>query len=74
MTLELARKRRNQGDLIHELVEALERAVPPRAPEDSGYCQFCNVPANTAKHYPNCLYIEARAVLEKAKQLDGVPR
>ncbi len=28
MTLELARKRHEQGDLIDELVEALERCVP----------------------------------------------
>ena len=62
MTLELARKRRNQSDLIHELVEALERSA-----DELHRRALCDWP------FEECQKVrceESRAVLEKAKLLD----
>jgi hypothetical protein len=61
MTLELARKRRSQGDLIHELVEALEELREATILIWGGERNYKTwQPTQTA-----------RAVIEKAKQLEA---
>jgi len=68
MTLELARKRRGQSDLIHELVEVLEKFIAEAEAVNScaenGYITAVE----------NICIADARAVLEKAKQLDEAQR
>ncbi len=63
MTLELARKRRDQSDLIHELVDAVAALLEAGAhtEPDATVCPRC-VAENAA-----------RAVLEKAKEHDCIP-
>jgi hypothetical protein len=69
MTLELARKRRDQGDLIHELVEALKKMGSVRY-DGLWHASGCH-PIGDCPCAPWC--IQAVTVLEKAKEHDCIP-
>ena len=68
MTLELARKRRDQSDLIHELVDALEALLRAYVGEYEDDFQI-EIEDSTMHE----VLFGARAVLEKAKEHDCIP-
>lgn len=69
MTLELARKRRDQGDLIDELVKVLEQLTADW--EFWGGADETWVILDFERFNESCR--TARAVLEKAKEHDCIP-
>ncbi len=67
MTLELARKRRDQSDLIDELVETLEKLVAEA--EEVNSCAENGYTTAVG----DVSIADARALIEKAKEHDCIP-